>query len=257
MSTSRLLLEGKVAIVTGAAQGIGQGIAEVFSQEGGRVVFLDIKGLEAEQAAAAVSRLTGNPTKAVQVDVTQKAAVFRAIDEVVATFGSVDILVNAAGIVRLAPALDLTETDWDAVMGVNVKGALFASQAAGRLMMTQRSGKIINIASDSGKRPFPNEAAYCASKSALIGLTRVFALELGPYGVNCNAICPGATDTPLLREHYMRTEADRQRFVDATALKRIASPQDIGKVALFFASHLSDHITGEVVLATAGDGMGE
>ena len=251
------LLIGKVSIVTGAAQGIGKGIAQLYAHESARVIFCDLNGAEAEQAANETQSLTSNPTDFAQVDVTNKQAVDQFIREIVEKYKKIDILANVAGIVRLAPLVDLSEEDWDAVMAVNVKGPLFMMQAVGKVMMKQKSGKIINIASDSGKRPFPNEAAYCASKSALIGLTRVGALELGLYNINCNAICPGATDTPLLRKYYMKTDEDCKAYAEATALKRIAKPQDIAKIAVFFASHYSNHITGEVVLATAGDGFGE
>jgi NAD(P)-dependent dehydrogenase (short-subunit alcohol dehydrogenase family) len=257
MYESNQLLKGKIAVVSGAAQGIGRGIAELFSHEGATVVFCDINKEGAENAALETGSSTGQSVDFAQIDVTDKQAVDAFIKKIVETHKKIDILANVAGIVRLAPLVDLSEEDWDAVMSVNVKGPLFMMQAVGKVMMEQKHGKIINIASDSGKRPFPNEAAYCSSKSALIGLTRVGALELGRYNINCNAICPGATDTPLLREYYMKTDEDRKEYAAATALNRIAEPHDIAKVAVFFASHYSDHITGEVVLATAGDGFGE
>ena len=257
MYQSNQLLKGKVAVVTGAAQGIGKGIAELFSHEGATVVFCDINEEGAQTAASETERSTKSPVDSTRIDVTDKKAVDALIKNMVKKHKRIDILANVAGIVRLAPLVDLSEEDWDAVMSVNVKGPLFMMQAVGKVMMEQKSGKIINIASDSGKRPFPHEAAYCSSKSALIGLTRVGALELGPYNINCNAICPGATDTPLLRKFYMKTDQDREEYAAATALNRIAEPHDIAKVAVFFASHYSDHITGEVVLATAGDGFGE
>jgi NAD(P)-dependent dehydrogenase (short-subunit alcohol dehydrogenase family) len=252
-----MLLEGKIAIVTGAASGIGNGIAELFSEEGAKVALCDINDEGVKTAAAQISEKTGRKTLPITVDITNKKEVDKAVSQVVKEFGTVDILVNTAGILRLAHAVDLSEKDWDDTFAVNVKGALFFCQEAGKVMMKQKSGKIVNIASDSGKRPFPEEVAYCASKSAMIGMTRVFALELGPYNINSNAIAPGATDTPLLRKYYMKTEKDRQTYIDATALKRIAMPRDIAKVALFLASTLSDHVTGEIILTSAGDAFGE
>jgi NAD(P)-dependent dehydrogenase (short-subunit alcohol dehydrogenase family) len=252
-----MLLEEKIAIVTGAASGIGNGIAELFSEEGARVALCDINDKGVKAAAAQITGKTGRKTLPITVDITQKNEVEKAVSQVVKEFGTVDILVNTAGIIRLAHAVDLSEKDWDDTFAANVKGAFFFCQAAGKVMMKQKSGKIVNIASDSGKRPFPDEVAYCSSKSALIGMTRVFALELGPYNINSNAIAPGATDTPLLRKYYMKTEEDRQTYVNATALKRIAKPKDIAKVALFLASTLSDHVTGEIILASAGDAFGE
>jgi NAD(P)-dependent dehydrogenase (short-subunit alcohol dehydrogenase family) len=252
-----MLLEGKVVIVTGAASGIGNGIAELFSEEGANIALCDINAEGAKTAAAQISEKTGRKTLPIAVDITRKNEVDKAVAQVVKELGTVDILVNAAGIVRLSHAVDISEKDWDDTFAVNVKGALFFCQAAGKVMMRQNSGKIVNIASDSGKRPFPDEVAYCASKSAMIGMTRVFALELGPYNINSNAIAPGATDTPMLRKFYMKTEKDHQNYIAATALKRIAEPRDIAKVALFLASTLSDHVTGEIILTSAGDAFGE
>ncbi len=252
-----MLLKDKVAIVTGAASGIGYGIAELFCEEGVKVALCDVNADGVAKAANELAQKYSAKTLPVTVDITKKQDVVSAVAKVVNNFGTVDILVNAAGIVRLAHAVDISEEDWDAVMAVNVKGALFFCQEAGKVMMKQKSGKIVNITSDSGKRPFPDEVAYCSSKSALIGLTRVFALELGPYNINSNAIAPGATDTPLLRKFYMKSEQDRQTYINATALKRIATPRDIAKVALFLASTLSDHVTGEIILTSAGDAFGE
>ncbi len=252
-----MLIENKIAIVSGAASGIGLGIAELFSEEGAKVALFDINYEGAKKAAQEISNKTKRETFPVGVDITKKKDVIAAVKSVVEHFDTVDILVNAAGVVKLGHAVDLSEEDFDFVMAVNVKGTLFLSQEAGKVMMKQKSGKIVNIASDSGKRPFPDEVAYCSSKSAVIGMTRVFALELGPYNINSNAIAPGATDTPLLRTLYMKTDEDRQTYINATALKRIAKPIDIAKVALFLACPLSDHVTGEIILTSAGDGFGE
>ena len=252
-----MLLKDKVATITGSASGIGKGIAELFSEEGAKVVLCDMNQDGVRTAAAEIKKKTGNDTIPFVVDITKKVEVIAAVDKAVSEFGTVDVLVNAAGIVRLAHAVDISEKDWDDTFAVNVKGALFFCQAAGKYMMKQKSGKIVNIASDSGKRPFPNEVAYCSSKSAMIGMTRVFALELGPYNINSNAIAPGATDTPMLRTYFMKSEDDRKEYIAATALKRIAKPRDIAKVALFLASSLSDHVTGEIILASAGDAFGE
>jgi len=252
-----MLLANKIAIVTGAASGIGYGIADLFAQEGAKVALCDINSNGVTKAAEEISKKNKSETIPITIDITCKREVDEAVKRVINCFGRIDILVNAAGIVRLGPALELSEEDWDSVFDVNVKGALFFCQAVGKGMSEQKSGKIVNITSDSGKRPFPNEVAYCSSKSALIGLTRVFALELGPYNINSNAIAPGATDTPLLRSLYMKSEEDRRAYANATALKRIAQPRDIANVALFLASSLSDHVTGEIIMATAGDGFGE
>lgn len=252
-----MLLKDKVALITGSASGIGKGIAELFSEEGAKIAICDVNGDGAKAAALEIKQKTGGLIFPISVDITKKSEVESTVEKVVKEFGTIDILVNAAGIVRLSHAVDISEKDWDDTFAVNVKGALFFSQAVGKVMIANKSGKIVNIASDSGKRPFPDEVAYCSSKSALIGLTRVFALELGPFNINSNAIAPGATDTPMLRKFYMKSEEDRKNYIAATALKRIAEPRDIAKVALFLASTLSDHVTGEIILTSAGDAFGE
>ncbi len=252
-----MLLKDKVALITGAASGIGKGIARLFSEEGANVVLCDINQEGVKTAAVEIKKNTGNDTLPIIVDITNRVEVFDAVESAISEFKSINVLVNAAGIVRLAKAVDISEKDWDDTFAVNVKGALFFCQAVGKYMMKQKGGKFVNITSDSGKRPFPNEVAYCSSKSALIGMTRVFALELGPYNINSNAIAPGATDTPMLRTYFMKNEDDRKQYIAATALKRIAEPRDIAKVALFLASSLSDHVTGEIILTSAGDAFGE
>ena len=195
-----------------------------------------------------------------RLDVTHGEQI-RAVVEAVATeFGRIDILVNNAGVQEWVPFLETSEEMWDRHQAVNVKSTFLLSQAVARIMVRQGGGKIINIASDSGVAPTPEgAAAYCASKSAIIGLTRVIAKELGPHRVYCNAICPGAINTAMT-----------QRFLETTSRKRTASrrgpdrgprrvgePEDIGRVAIFLASHLSDFMTGEHLLVTGGDIMSQ
>jgi NAD(P)-dependent dehydrogenase (short-subunit alcohol dehydrogenase family) len=150
---------------------------------------------------------------------------------------------------------------WDRHQTVNVKGTFLLSQAVARIMVRQGGGKIINIASDSGVAPTPEgAAAYCASKSAIIGLTRVIAKELGRYRVYCNAICPGAIRTPMT-ERFLKTTRQKENSLEAwaemAALKRVGEPEDVGRVALFLACHLSDFLTGEHLLVTGGDIMSQ
>jgi 3-oxoacyl-[acyl-carrier protein] reductase len=150
---------------------------------------------------------------------------------------------------------------WDRHQAVNVKGTFMLAQAVARIMVAQGGGKIVNIASDSGVAPSPEgAAAYCTSKSAVIGLTRVIAKELGRHGVYCNAVCPGAINTPMT-ERFLKTTWQKENTLEAlaelAALKRVGEPQDIGRAALFLASHLSDFITGEHLLVTGGDIMSQ
>ncbi len=251
------LLENQVAIVTGAAQGIGQAIAEVFAEHGAAVVIADLNLEKAKKVATDIAQGSGSHVMALYVNVADKASVKAMADETMQQFGCIDILVNNAGVLRPHYIIDLTEEDWDAVLDVNVKGTFLCSQAVAKVMIQQRSGVIINISSASGKKPDPKGAAYCSSKSAIIGFTRVLALELGPYGIRANAICPGATDTEMLRAVCEAVPGFYEQLVARTALGKIATPRDQANMALFLASDLASHVTGEAILVAGGELMGE
>lgn len=252
-----MLLKDKIAIITGAAQGIGKTIARVFAENGAAVVLCDMQEEKVKQTAAEIEKTTGMKTEGMAVNVIKKDQVEAVVNEVVKNFGRIDILVNNAGIVKHAPLLDMSEDLWDLTFEVNVKGTFLFTQAVGKVMKEQKFGKIINISSCSGKKPTLEEAAYCSSKSAMIGLTRVTALELGIYGINCNAICPGATDTKMLRETILTSPEIEREWIEKTALKRLGTPEDQAKVALFLASDLSNHMTGESLIVSAGEIMGQ
>ena len=249
-----MLLRDQVAIVTGAAQGIGESIALHFADEGAHVAVCDLNFDGADTVAKSV-RDTGGCAIALKVDVSKALDVQAMVNETVEKFGRIDILANSAGILKHSLFIDMSEEDWDRVMDVNAKGTFLVGQAVAKVMMRQHSGKIINISSCSGKKPTPNEAAYCASKSAVIGLTRVMALELGPYGINVNAILPGATDTPMVRTTFITSPQIEREWIEKTALKRLGKPEDQARVAVFLASHLADHITGESIIVSAGELM--
>ncbi|MCR4402331.1 MAG: 3-oxoacyl-ACP reductase FabG [Firmicutes bacterium] len=249
-----MLLSNKIAVITGAAQGIGESIALHFAQEGAHIVACDLNLNGAELVAEKV-RSMGRRALAFKVDVTKAVDIQAMVDKTLREFARIDILVNSAGILKHSLFIDMSEDDWDQVMSVNAKGTFLVGQAVARAMVSQRSGRIINISSCSGKKPTLKEAAYCASKSAVIGLTRVMALELGPYGINVNAILPGATDTPMVRRTFMTTPEVEREWIEKTALKRLGKPEDQAKVAVFLASHLADHITGESIVVSAGEMM--
>jgi NAD(P)-dependent dehydrogenase (short-subunit alcohol dehydrogenase family) len=256
-----MLLDGKIALVTGAAQGIGKGIATAFAAEGAVVVCTDIQAQKLAEAAREIGEKTGAAIKSYVLDVTDRNGMLAVVQTVEKELGRIDILVNNAGIQEWVPFLETGEEMWDRHQAVNVKGTFLLSQAVGRLMVRQGGGKIINIASDSGVAPTPEGgAAYCASKSAIIGLTRVIAKELGRHRVYCNAICPGAINTPMT-ERFLKTTWQKEKTLEAlaetAALKRVGAPEDIGRVALFLASHLSDFVTGEHLLVTGGDIMSQ
>lgn len=252
-----MLLMDKVAIVTGAAQGIGKAIARLYSENGAVVVLCDMFEDKVKETAAEIEKATGNKTLGFAVNVTKKDDIDYLVRSVMEQFGKIDILVNNAGILKHALILDMAEKDWDSIFEVNVKGTFLFTQAVGKVMKVQGKGKIVNMSSCSGKKPTMEEGAYCASKSAVIGLTRVTALELGLYGVNCNAICPGATDTEMVRKNFITSPEIEKEWIDKTALKKLGTPEDMARVAVFLASELSDHMTGEALIVSAGEIMGQ
>lgn len=252
-----MLLKGKVAVVTGAQQGIGRAIAEMFAEHGASVSLWDLSEEKLKDAVELIRKATGREAFYSLVDITKEAAVASAVDSVVKECGRIDILVNNAGIFKQAGLLEMEEKDWDLIFSVNVKGTFLVTKAVGKVMVQQKSGKIINISSCSGKKADAKQAAYNSSKSAIIGLTRVTALELGPYGINCNAICPGATDTEMIRRTFLTSPEVEREWIEKTALKRLGKPQDVAKVAVFLASEFSDHMTGEALIVSAGEMMGQ
>jgi NAD(P)-dependent dehydrogenase (short-subunit alcohol dehydrogenase family) len=252
-----MLLDKKIAIVTGAAQGIGKGIATALSGEGAVVVMVDVQEQKVADAAAEIQKKTGVKTASRRLDVSNGNEVRAVVAAIEQAFGRIDILVNNAGVQDWKPFLETSEEMFDQHQAVNVRGTFLLAQAVAKIMVRQKGGKIINIASDSGVAPIPDGgAAYCTSKSAVIGLTRCIAKELGQHGVYCNAICPGTINTPML-ERFLKATWQKENTVDAwaeqAALKRIGQPEDIGRVAVFLASHLSDFVTGEHILVTGGD----
>ncbi|HHV66001.1 MAG TPA: SDR family oxidoreductase [Peptococcaceae bacterium] len=252
-----MLLKDKIAIVTGAAQGIGKAIAKMYSEHGAYVVLCDIQEDKVKATALEIEKETGRKTVGLTVDVTKSEQVNAVVEKTLELFGRIDILVNNAGILRHALIIDTDEKMWDQIFNINVKGTFLFTKAVCSVMMKQRSGKIINMSSCSGKKPTLKEAAYSATKAAIIGFTRVAALEMGPYGINCNAICPGATDTDMIRNTFLTSPEVEQEWIDKTALKRLGRPEDQARVALFLASELSDHITGESLIVSAGELMGQ
>ncbi|MGD0728240.1 MAG: SDR family oxidoreductase [Spirochaetia bacterium] len=251
------LLEGKSAIVTGAAQGIGFAVALEFARHGCSVLGCDVHGEQMAVAVEKIARETGRTVVGAHADVTKKKDVETVVSRAVTLFGRIDILMNNAGILIHAPVLEMKEEDWDRIFSVNVKGYFLFAQAVGRQMVKQGGGRIINMSSCSAKKATPDEAAYCATKAAILGLNRVLALELGPHGINVNAICPGATDTEMVRSTFLTSPEIEREWIDKTALKRLGTPEDQARVAVFLASELSAHITGEALVVSAGEMMSQ
>jgi NAD(P)-dependent dehydrogenase (short-subunit alcohol dehydrogenase family) len=250
------LLQDKVALVTGAAQGIGRAIAEIYAEQGARVVVSDILAEQAQAVAKGINRNSELHATALRLDVTDPRSVQQAIAATVGTYGRIDILVNNAGVLRPHRIIDFPLEDWELIFRVNVRGTFLCSQAAARQMIAQgQGGCIINIASASAAKADRESSAYCASKSAVVGLTRVLALELGPYDIRANAILPGATDTQMLRDLIDQVPGVREELLAKTPLGKMATPRDQAKAALFLASDLASHITGEQLVVSGGEYM--
>jgi len=250
------LLEGKVALITGAARGIGRAIAEVYAEHGAKVAIGDLRLEECRQVVKGINALYPDSAIAIDLDVTVPKTINRAIEETVAAFGELNILVNDAGIHRPHYIIDFPVDDWDLVYSINVRGTFLCTQAAALQMIKQgKGGCIINISSASGKKPDPQGAAYCSSKSAIIGFTRVAALEFGKYRIRANAILPGATNTEMLQGLIQDVPGLIEELVDKTPMGRMAEPRDQANAAVFLASDLASHITGDAIVVSGGEFM--
>ncbi len=243
---SKGALQGKVALITGSAAGIGLAIAKCYLQNGAQVVLLD----RAAQVAEIAHQLDPQQALGIVMDVTDKASVEQAVAQANAHFGRLDVLVNSAGIVALYPAEELPEDAWDSTMAVNLKGVFLTSQAVGNYFIRQGSGSIINLASQAGVVALPNHLAYCASKAGVIGLTQVLALEWGPHNVRVNAISPTVVLTELGRKAWSGEVAEQMK--QKIPLRRFAEPEDIAASALFLASDAASMITGSNLVVDGG-----
>lgn len=251
--------EERVAVVTGAATGIGRAAALRFANEGARVACLDVNDAENEGTAASCSEV-GAEALVFHCDVTSKTEQKKAVEETVEHWSRIDVLVASAGIYTGGPLPRVPLERWRRLLEVNLTGVFLSNQAVAPIMMEQRSGSIINISSMAGKTSFPDTAEYSASKSGVIGLTRSVAMELGPYGVTANTICPGNTLTDLVRQVAEKVSADHDMTVEEwlemrandTALNRLAEPWEIAGVIAFLASDDARYITGQSIEVDGG-----
>ncbi|MGQ9646593.1 MAG: 3-oxoacyl-[acyl-carrier-protein] reductase [Thermodesulfobacteriota bacterium] len=241
-------LAGKVALVTGAAQGIGKAVALLLAQNGADVVVSDINLEKANETAREVHAL-GRRGVAMKVDVAKLDEVEKMVEMVLAQFGQIDILVNNAGIARDKLILRMTEEDWDAVLNINLKGTFNCTKAVVRHMSKQRSGKIVNVASVVGEMGNPGQANYAASKAGVIGFTKTIAREFAQRGINVNAIAPGYIETPMTDALPDKVKEELRRLIP---MDRLGKPEDVAEAVLFLVSESANYITGQVLNVNGG-----
>ncbi len=232
-------LDGKVAVITGGASGIGAAIASAYAAKGAKVVILDLT-VPSERGDVA----------AFACDVTDQTSVVAAVDQVMQLHGRIDVLVNSAGVVELAPAEELSLSAWNTTLAVNLTGAFLLSQTVGRIMLQQRRGKVINLASQAASVALVAHAAYCASKFGLVGLTKVLASEWAGRGVTANTISPTVVLTDLGRKAWEGPKGDQLKEQIPTG--RFAYPEEIAAAAVFLASDAADMINGADLLVDGG-----
>jgi len=247
-------LEGKIALITGGASGIGRATALLFAREGAAVSVVDV---DQAKGQAVVQEIITRGGRAIFVhcDVTQAADCQRAVQQTVDKLGGLDILFNNAGIIRRATVLETTEEEWDRVMAVNVKSIFLLSKYAIPIMVAAGGGVIINTASGWGLVGGRKAATYCASKGAVVNLTRAMALDHGEQNIRVNCICPGDTDTPMLRDEARQLGEPDEQFLAQAAdrpLRRIGQPEDIAQAALYLASDAASFVTGTALVVDGG-----
>lgn len=248
-----MTLSDKIALVTGAGQGIGKACALTIATQGADVAVVDINGQTAEQTASEVIAL-GRKGLALQADVGEVSAIDRMVRQTLDAFGRIDMLVNNAGVTRRAYIMDLTEEDWDRIHRVNAKGVFFCLQRVAREMIPRREGRIVNIASIAGKGyEGTSNAAYAASKGAVISLTKTAAQQLARHNINVNAVCPGVTNTALsqaslemrAQQEGVSVEEIQRRRAETIPLRRANEPEDIAAMVAFLGSAGARNITGQ------------
>ena len=243
------LLEGKIAVITGASRGIGRAIALKFASGGADIAFSDLKYDEQAESLEKEIIEFGVKGKGYASDASSFEDSEKLINEVLKDFGKIDILVNNAGITRDNLLLRMTEADWDIIMKVNLKSVFNLTKAIQRTMIKQRSGSIVNMSSVVGVSGNAGQSNYSASKAGLIGFTKSIALELGSRNIRCNAIAPGFIETEMTAQ---LPEDVKKGWADTIPLKRAGLPEDVANIALFLASDLSSYVTGQVVSVCGG-----
>ena len=242
-------LNGKVAVVTGAGQGIGRAIALRLAAAGASLALVDLNLSAVEEVSQEIVDLEGKSI-AIRTDVSKSDQVYSMIERALQTFSQIDILINNAGIAgKTAPLTELEESDWDLVIDVNLKGVFLCCKAVIDHMIERRYGKIVSVASIAGKEGNPTLIPYSSSKAGVICLTKALAKEVTEYSINVNCVCPGPTNTPLFNA---QPERMREALTRAIPFRRVAEPEEIADAILFFASDRSNYLTGQVLSVSGG-----
>jgi NAD(P)-dependent dehydrogenase (short-subunit alcohol dehydrogenase family) len=251
MEYPRFRLDGKVALVTGAGRGLGRAISLALADAGADVA-LGLRDATSDSGVTAEVHKMGRKALPLQMNVSHTDQIFSAVEHTVKEFGRIDILVNNAGIAPENAAENVRERDFDATLAVNLKGTFFASQAAGRVMIKQKQGTIINMGSQAGFAALPTESVYCMTKAAIAHLTKCLAVEWGKYGITVNAVAPTFIRTPGTDEYL----SDPRNLLDTVeriaALHRIGEPMEVAGAVVFLASSAASLITGETILIDGG-----